>query len=56
MIDLVAKNILLDNSCINCCHNNDWDHPHNGSDVKDCILPNHYTDRKNGVCKDWKKK
>jgi len=56
MIDLIAKNILLDNSCINCCYNSGWEHQSNGSDIKDCILPNHNIYRKNGVCKDWRKK
>lgn len=51
-----AKNVLLDRSCTSCYYNNDWEHPHNDSDVKNCSLPSHYTNRKNGVCKDWKKK
>lgn len=54
--DKIAKSLLLDNSCINCYYNDDWEHPHNGSDVKNCRLPNHNIYRKNGVCKNWKKK
>lgn len=37
-VEIEAKNLLLDRNCLNCKHNDDWDHPHNGDTVEDCKI------------------
>lgn len=49
----LAKNLLMDRTCGSCVYNDDWEHPHNGSLVKDCKV---HGPRKNNICGKWKLK